>query len=111
MAAQCDYLPIAWHKKSVLLWLPEIMLLNPKKEIPLVNDPEIARKTEHRLVELLFQSSAFALYPLMALGIGFWWILTLAHPYFWPSVWLLVFGGLQGLRMFHIRTFLSKPES
>ncbi len=38
------------------------MLLNRKKEMPNVGDPEVARKTEYRLVELLFQNSEFALY-------------------------------------------------
>lgn len=84
------------------------MLLNRQKEIPNVGDPEIARKTEYRLVELLFQNSEFALYALTALGFGFWWIFTQSNPYLWPSIWLVGFTLLQFARLFHIRSFLSQ---
>lgn len=88
------------------------MLLNRQKEMPDVGDPEIARKTEHRLVELLFQNSEFALYALMAIGFGFWWIFTQSNPYFWPSIWLIGFILLQLFRLCHIRSFLNQdPEN
>jgi hypothetical protein len=71
--------------RSVEPNLLAFMPINLKKELPPVDDPEIARQTGHRLVELLFRNSEFALFPFMALGLGFWWILTLSHPYFWPT--------------------------
>jgi signal transduction histidine kinase/ActR/RegA family two-component response regulator len=86
------------------------MLLNRQKEIPGIDDPEIARKTEYRLVELLFQNSEFALYALVALGFGFWWIFTESNPYLWPSIWLFGFTLLQLARLFHVRAFLKRDS-
>lgn len=86
------------------------MLLNRSKELPLVEDREIARKTEQRLVTLLFQTNEYALYALMAIAPGFWYLATLSHPHTWPTAWLCAFVGLQLCRLIQVRSFLKNPE-
>lgn len=70
----------------------------------------MAAKTERRLVELLFMNSEMALYGLIAIAAGFWWIFSKSLPLFWPTVWALGFSSLQLLRVRHIRHFLKTPE-
>jgi len=61
------------------------MLLNRQKEMPFGDDQDIAKKTEHRLVKLLILNSEFSLYALIALVLGFYWLLTRFHGFIWPT--------------------------
>ena len=47
---------------------------------------------------------------MMAIGAGFWWILTRSVSYFWPSIWVTAVCGLQLIRVLHIRRFLKFSE-
>ena len=80
------------------------------KEMDPVTDISVAAKTERRLAELLFLNSEMALYAMMAIAAGFWWVLSRSVPYFWPTVWASIVCGLQIIRLMHIRLFLKTPE-
>ena len=55
-------------------------------------------------------NSEMALYALIAIAAGFWWIFSRSLPLFWPTVWALGLGTLQLVRVWHIRHFLKTPE-
>lgn len=75
-----------------------------------MDDQEVAKKTEHRLVELLILNSEFSLYALIVLVLGFYWILTQFHGFLWPTAWVVGFAGLLVFRAVHMRRFYKRTE-
>ncbi|MCB1120150.1 MAG: hypothetical protein KJT03_01265, partial [Verrucomicrobiae bacterium] len=86
------------------------MPFNRTRELSFIDDPEIAAKTEQRLVKVLFQNSEFSLLALIVLCLAFFWVFSVNHAWVWPTLWASSIIGLVCFRVVHIHAVLKSGD-